>query len=533
MTDRLDLPRHYRDQIEALLREHVPGVEVWAYGSRVSGRSHDASDLDLMLRGPDLKRIPSGQLADLTEALEQSNVPIIVQIHDWTRLPESFHREIERGYMVLVEGEGQDMRSGWIQTSLADLIDIKHVFAFKGAFIREEECDDVLLTPGNFAIGGGFKDDKFKYYYGLIPEEFILSSGDLLVTMTDLSKQADTLGYPAIVPTCSEGRRYLHNQRLGRVLIKDKQSLNARYLYYVMCSAEYRHEVLASATGTTVKHTSPDRIKQFRFLLPPLSKQHAIAHILGALDDKIELNRRMNETLEEMARALFKSWFVDFDPVRAKMEGRDPGLPKHLADLFPDRLVDSELGLIPEGWEVSMIGDVASVSNGKRPSVRYPVASAEAKIPVWGGNGPMAFMTEPLIDYPILITGRVGTLGSVFRVTSPCWPSDNTLILTPNSNQYFEYLFFQMERIDFNSLNRGSTQPLLTQSDLKSQPIIFPPVTILGSFNDFTMLLFKKYDRGKYESETLVALRDALLPKLISGELRVTDVERHISKEYT
>ena len=256
-------------------------------------------------------------------------------------------------------------------------------------------------------------------------------------------------------------------------------------------------------------------------LLPGESEQRAIAHILGTLDDKIELNRRMNETLEGMARVLFKSWFVDFDPVRAKMEGRDTGLPPDVADLFPNRLVDSELGEIPEGWEVSMIGDVASVSSGKRPNVRYPVASAEAAVPVWGGNGPMAFTTEPLIDYPILITGRVGTLGSVFRLMSPCWPSDNTLIIRASSNQYFEYLFFQMERIDFNSLNRGSTQPLLTQSDLKVQPIILSPVGIIEHFNNFTMPLFDKYDRGKYESRTLAALRDALLPKLVSGEVRV------------
>ena len=162
MTEHLDLPRRYRDQIEALLREHMPDVEVWAYGSRVSGRSHEGSDLDLVLRGPDLKRIDSGQLADLIEALEESNVPIIVQAHDWARLPERFHREIEREYVVLVAGE-------WVQTSLSDLIDIRHGFAFKGAFIREEECDDILLTPGNFAIGGGFKGDKFKYYDGSIP----------------------------------------------------------------------------------------------------------------------------------------------------------------------------------------------------------------------------------------------------------------------------------------------------------------------------------------------------------------------------
>ena len=174
--------------------------------------------------------------------------------------------------------------------------------------------------------------------------------------MTDLSKQSDTLDYPALVPANAEGRRYLHNQRLGKILPKGDGEICTKYIYYVMCSTEYRHEVLASATGTTVKHTSPDRIKQYRLSLPPLTEQRAIAHVLGTLDDKIELNRRMNETLEEMARALFKSWFVDFEPVRAKMEGRWrrgeslPGLPAEHYDLFPARLVESELGEIPEGW---------------------------------------------------------------------------------------------------------------------------------------------------------------------------------------
>ena len=260
-------------------------------------------------------------------------------------------------------GRSEGRRSGvageWCETTLGDLIHIKHGFAFKGQFIHDEPHGDVLLTPGNFAMGGGFKGDKFKYYNGSISEEFVLREGDLLVTMTDLSKQSDTLGYPAFVPACTDGRRYLHNQRLGKISLKEITSTDARYIYYIMCGAEYRNEVLASATGTTVKHTSPDRIKRFRFPLPSLPEQRAIAHILGTLDDKIELNRRMNETLEAMARALFKSWFVDFDPVRANMEGRDTGLPQHLADLFPDRMVESELGEIPEGWRFFPLDELA------------------------------------------------------------------------------------------------------------------------------------------------------------------------------
>ena len=267
----------------------------------------------------------------------------------------------------MTDGGRTTERSDWREVTLGDLIDIKHGFAFKGASIHDEPQGDVLLTPGNFAIGGGFKGDRFKYYDGSVPEEFVLDEGDLLVTMTDLSKQSDTLGYPTLVPASTNGRRYLHNQRLGKVLPKGNVEICMRYLCYMMCTDDYRHEVLASATGTTVKHTSPDRIRQYSFTLPPLPEQRAIAHVLGTLDDKIELNRRMNETLEDMARALFKSWFVDFNPVRAKMEGRCrrgeslPGLPADLYDLFPDRLVPSELGEIPEGWEVKALDEIATL----------------------------------------------------------------------------------------------------------------------------------------------------------------------------
>ena len=251
------------------------------------------------------------------------------------------------------------------ETKLGDIIDIKHGFAFKGQFIHDEPQGHVLLTPGNFAIGGGFKSDKFKFYDGIVPEEYVLREGDLLVTMTDLSKQSDTLGLPALVPGRLDRRRYLHNQRLGKISVNDLRAIDTRYLFFVMCSPDYRHEILASATGTTVKHTSPDRIKQFRFLLPPLREQRRIAHVLGSLDDKIELNRRMNETLEEMARAIFKDWFVNFGPVRAKMEGRDAYLPEEIWRLFPDRLV--ELGEVPEGWGVRRLGDCYDLTMGQSP----------------------------------------------------------------------------------------------------------------------------------------------------------------------
>ena len=536
----IDITADQRKTILALLKRHLPNTTAWAYGSRVKWTARPQSDLDLVVfTTPDQER----RVSDLTEAFEESNLPFRVDLFVWDAVPEQFRKEIEAEHVVLVEKEEQAVPGDWVQTSLADLIDIKHGFAFKGTFINEEEGGDVLLTPGNFAIGGGFKDDKFKYYHGSYPEEFILSSGDLLVTMTDLSKQADTLGYPAVVPTCAEGFRYLHNQRLGKVVIKDKRSLNASYLYYVMCSAEYRHEVLASATGTTVKHTSPERIKRFRFHLPPLSEQRAIAHVLGTLDDKIELNQRMNETLEAMARALFKSWFIDFDPVRAKMAGRDPGLPQHLADLFPDHLVDSELGLIPEGWEVKALDKIAHFQNGLalqkfRPTEnekRLPVVkiaqlrSGQADSGEWAAenitsecivaDGDVIFSWSGSLMVKIWCGGRAALNQHLFKVTSSKYP------------KWFYLHCIESHLPEFQSIagDKATTMGHIKRQHLSEAKCAVPDLTRFAAANDTFSDLVGKRISNVLESNSLAALRDVLLPKLVSGELRINMHSGHLT----
>ncbi len=301
--------------------------------------------------------------------------------------------------------------------------------------------------------------------------------------------------------------------------------IDNNFLYYALKGTLPIMQILTY--GTVFQTITRKSFNEWRISFPPLHEQRAIAHVIRTPDDKAELNRRTNETLEEMARALFKSWFVDFDPVHAKMGGRWwwgeslPGLPVEYYDLFPDRLVHSELGEIPEDWKVKTLGELADVSSGKRPGRRFPAANDEARIPLWGGNGPMGFVATPLMDSLILLTGRVGTLGSVFRITTPCWPSDNTLFVTAKSSQFFSYLFFHMEMIDFDSLNRGSTQPLLTQSDLKAQLVILPLENVLKCFHSLNERLFDSNDLRKHESRVLAALRGTMLPKLISGDVRV------------
>ena len=518
----LDLRPDHWDIVRGILHRHVPDRKVLAFGSRATWSAKDYSDLDIAVLGDE--PLPLDVASALAESFGESDLPFKVDVVDWTSASENFRKVIENNYVLLVEKKEQGRVDEWQSTTLGELIEIKHGFAFKGHSINEKRNGDLLLTPGNFAVGGGFKSDKFKYYDGLVPEEFVLREGDLLVTMTDLSKQSDTLGYPAFVPARTDDRRYLHNQRLGKISLKETSDLDARYLYYIMCSTEYRHEVLASATGTTVKHTSPDRIKQFRFHLPPLPEQCAIAHNLGTLDDKIELNRRMNETLEAMARALFKSWFVDFDPVRAKMEGRDTGLPMHIANLFPDQLVDSELGEIPEGWEVKTIGELIELAYGKALKAS---SRKNGSIPVYGSNGRVGWHDKKLVAGPGIVVGRKGNPGTVTWAYDNFFPIDTTFYVAPkNASQSLPFLFFALTSQDLPSIAADSAVPGLNRNLVYMNKQLVPSKMIIDKFSHWANAFFERRHHLEEESRTLAALRDALLPKLVSGELRVRSRER-------
>jgi type I restriction enzyme S subunit len=410
----------------------------------------------------------------------------------------------------------------WSDIKLSEIIDVKHGFAFPGENIRDEPPGDILLTPGNFAVGGGFKGDKYKYFDGHVPEEYVLHANDLIITMTDLSKQADTLGYPALVPKL-QGSRFLHNQRLGKVLVRDGAKIDKRFISYLLRTPAYRHEVLAGATGTTVKHTSPSRILAFKTSIPPLPEQRAIAYVLGTLDDKIELNRRMNETLEAMARALFKSWFVDFDPVRAKAGGRDPSLPKPLADLFPDSFEDSDLGEIPKGWGATRWGALVTLEYGKSLG---DYAGDYGAYPVYGTNGKIGSHSAPLCDHPGIVIGRKGAYRGVHFCSTPFFVIDTGFYVEPKEPAELRWAYYELLRQDINSMDSGSAIPSTSREDFYSLPVVSPPFGVQKAFVQLLSPCWARQDRNDAESHTLACLRDALLPKLVSGELKVKGAER-------
>ncbi len=313
MTRHLDVKPRHREQITRLLREHLPGVEVWAYGSRVNGRSHEGSDLDLILRGPGLAKIGTTQLAEFNEAVQESTIPFLVEARDWARLPDSFQREIEREYVVLVEkeergGAGEtSWPDGWrlapIEECMSAIID------YRGKTPRKTAFGVPLVTAKVVKNGHIDKPSEFidPVEYDTWMRRGLPEPGDVVMTTEAPLGEIAQLDHTKVALA----------QRL--VTLRGKPNvLDNRFLKFLMQSEFVQKQLTARATGTTVLGIKQSELRRVSLVVPSLPEQHTIAHILGTLDDKIELNRRMNETLEEMARALFKSWFIDFDPVHAK-----------------------------------------------------------------------------------------------------------------------------------------------------------------------------------------------------------------------
>lgn len=319
-------------------------------------------------------------------------------------------------------------------------------------------------------------------------------------------------------------------QRL--ITLRGKQNLlDNRFLKFLMQSDDVQVQLRARASGTTVLGIKQSELRKTTLTLPPLDEQRAIAHILGTLDDKIELNRRMNETLEAMARALFKSWFVDFEPVRAKAEGRDTGLPKEIADLFPDSFEpacrdghgagrDSELGEVPKGWRVGRLDDVLVLQRGFDLPATQRV---DGQFSVVAASGPSGTHNEYMVKGPGVTTGRSGVLGKVFYVHDDFWPLNTSLWVKEFRHSKPAYAFYSLQGLDFGIFNAGSAVPTLNRNHVHNLPTLMPPLALIDRFEAIAVSLLRRQKLNDNESRTLAAQRDALLPKLLSGEVRIKD----------
>ncbi len=331
----------------------------------------------------------------------------------------------------------------------------------------------------------------------------------------------------------------------GFAVIRARDSVaDTGFVYWFLAQdhvVDYLHSIAENSTSA-YPSIRPSDLESVSIPLPPLAEQRAIAHVLGTLDDKIELNRRMNETLEGMARALFKSWFVDFEPVRAKMAGRDAGLPAEIAGLFPDRLVGSELGDVPEGWEVRALGEVATVVGGTTPSTKQ-VQYWEGGIHCWATPRDLAALSTPvLLDTERKITdaglGKIGSgllphgavlmssrapIGYLAIAEVPVAINQGFIGIMPHEGMSNLFMLYWCEASQEEIINHanGSTFLEINKSNFRRLAVAVPDTAAMRAFDGLARPLYNRVVLNERESRTLGVLRDTLLPRLVSGRLRI------------
>jgi len=331
-------------------------------------------------------------------------------------------------------------------------------------------------------------------------------------------------------------------QRLFALRAK-RNVLDGQFLFYVLRSREVQQDLVGRASGTTVQGIRQSELRKVIIPVPPLEAQRAIASVLGALDDKIELNRKMCATLEAIARALFKSWFVDFDPVRAKAEGRDPGLPPEIAALFPESFEESVHHEIPSGWTFCKLLDIAMLnpetwSKMTRPNIiRYVDLSTlkrgRFETPATYEQSEAPSRAQRLLRPGDTLVGTVRPANGSYGLVSDEGLTGSTgfAVLRPTKSKPFTYLAASSkENIErLGHLADGGAYPAVRPEVVGGTRVVLPSKNVLCAFDAIATPLLDRYAQADRESRTLAALRDALLPKLISGEIRVSDAEHMLA----
>lgn len=293
-------------------------------------------------------------------------------------------------------------------------------------------------------------------------------------------------------------------------VVRATEKCEQNFLFYWMASQEFVDKANQGSEGTKMPRAKWDFVSKITKEIPDLQEQKRISGFLKAFDDKIELNQRMNETLEAIARAIFKSWFVDFDPVKAKMAGEPFPLPDAVMALFPDELVESELGMIPKGWEVTTVGDVYEFSYGKSLPKRKRILG---QYPVYGSNGIIGTHDEKLVKGPGIVIGRKGNPGFITWAANDFYPIDTTFYVKTELPMLFA--FYQLDSLSLPRLSADSAVPGLNRNIAYLEEIVLPEYITIGTFVKFTSQLYTRINFHNVEIKTLTDIKDSLIPKLI------------------
>ena len=386
----------------------------------------------------------------------------------------------------------------WHKMMLGDAIRVKHGFAFKSQYFSESG-EFVVLTPGNFNEEGGFRlrPSKDRFYTGEIPEDYVLSEGDLIVAMTE--QGPGLLGSAALIP---ESEKYLHNQRLGLIQEIDNEVLYKHFLYYLFNTRPVRGQISGSATGTKVRHTAPERIYRVKIAVPTdVNQQRRIASVLSAYDDLIENNRRRIQLLEKAARLLYKEWFV------------------HLRFLRHEHVKIKDG--VPEGWDMKTLGDLVEVTKGRNITKN---SAKDGSVPVVAGGLSPAYYhdTANAVGPVITISASGANAGYVNLYYEDIWASDCSYISSTSTDRlYYLYLLLKSKQREIFGFQKGAAQPHVYPKDLKRLPLLAPKNIIVNMFEESVADNFHQVKVLVEQNKLLVQARDLLLPRLMSRKVAV------------
>ena len=530
-------PKHLKT-VQYILAEHIPDYEVRAFGSRVKWTAKDYSDLDLAVVGS--KPLNLRQRGELAEAFEESNLPIRVDVLDWQSISEGFRQVISEKYEIIQKAQPVDpnenseringkwnKKRGWQAKTFGDCailiresvspsdlgdtpyIGLEHIGENTLSLVGQGIASDVTSTKSRFQKGDILFGKLRCYFRKVVTAPFDgVCSTDIWVT-------------------------------------RAKEGVDQGFLYYCMASQSFIDFADSGSIGTRMPRTQWEWVSRHKIPLPLLPEQRRIAHILSTLDDKIELNRQMNETLEATARAIFKSWFVDFDPVKAKKEGHKPeGMDTETAALFPSAFQDSQLGKIPKGWKVQTLGEIAE--NVRRSVKASEIDSRECFL----GLEHMPRRSITLFQWET--TSEIQSNKSRFRkgeillgklnphfhkvgvapIDGIC--STDILVIQPVNVGWFGIVLGLVSSDNFVAYTsahaRGTTLPRTNWKDMSRYKIALPNVEIAKKYAEFIQPIINKIIENTHQSRTLAQTRDALLPKLLSGEICVDDASEMLEE---
>lgn len=545
-TPLIDIHPDHWEIVRSILHKHVPQYEVWAFGSRAKWTAKEFSDLDLaIITGQPMSLDVS---ASLSEDFSESDLPWKVDIVDWATTSESFRKIIEKDKVVVQEGERSSGMANEIRP-FGELFaegtrnGLTRPKAVRGAGVKMVNMGELFTHPRlrNAVMDRVPLSDSEA-------QKFLLKEGDLLFARQSLVLEG--AGKCSIF--LSDDEPVTFESHVTRVRL-DKSKADPRFYFYYLQSHHGKSAIRSIVEqGAGASGIRGSDLQNLEVLWMPPPEQRAIAHILGTLDDKIELNRKQNETLEAMARALFKAWFVDFEPVRAKMEGRWqrgqslPGLPADLFDLFPDRLVESELGEIPEGWQVTSLLEFSSLNpeswtKRTRPQeIRY-VDLSNTKwgrveiVTNYGADDAPSRAQRVLRPLDTIIgTVRPGNGSYALISDENLTGSTGFAVLRPLRREYSEFVYLaatgreNIERL--SNLADGGAYPAVRPEIVSATQVPRAGEEVINEFSRQVSSMLAGIADNERSSRSLAQLRDTLLPKLISGELRVPDAEAFLKE---